>query len=78
MPRRRPLKTLSFPVDLAGLDVDEHRSRVADLLEEKRAKFPSVFADGNAASGAKKGIEQRVAQEMRDEEAADRASLERG
>lgn len=74
----RPLKTLSFPVNLAGLDADEHASRVAALLEEKRARFPHVYADAAAATGAKKGIEQRVAEEMRNEEAADRASLERG
>lgn len=70
MRRSRPLKTLSFPVNLAGLDADEHRCRCAALLAEKRAKFPSVYADGAAAFGAKRGIEQRVAQEMRDEASA--------
>lgn len=74
----RPLKSLSFPVSLAGLDADEHRSRVAALLKEKRARFPHVFADRAAAAGARKGIEQRVAEEMRSEEISDRAALERG
>lgn len=63
----RPLKTLSIPISLVGLDPAEHRRRVTALLLEKREKFPHVYADVSAASGARKGIEQRVAREMRGE-----------
>lgn len=69
----RPLKTMPRRLNLSGLDLDEFQSRVAEILTVKRARFPSVYADGAAARGAKEGIESRVAAEMREEDAADRA-----
>jgi hypothetical protein len=63
----RPLKTFPRRLDLSGLNRDEFSARVEETLTVKRARFPHAYAN----SGAREGVEQRVAAEMRGELAAD-------